>query len=100
MAQAHVLIGPVSSSDLWLTINSGRAIATVGILVRETRGHIRSSTINRPARSNAMSPELTEQLIDAFVDGCADPEIRAIVLTAVGDRAFCAGADLKARAQA
>lgn len=73
---------------------------TDGILLRETRGHIRILTINRPERSNAMSPELTEELIDAFVDGGADPAIRAIVLTAVGDRAFCAGADLKARAQA
>src|ERR1700729_2850718 len=69
------------------------------ILLRETRGHVRILTINRPERSNAMSPELTEQLIDAFVDAGADPDVRAIVLTAVGDRAFCAGADLKARAQ-
>ena len=73
---------------------------TDGILLRETRGQIRILTINRPARSNAMSPELTEELIDAFVDGGADPEIRVIVLTAAGDRAFCAGADLKARAEA
>ena len=70
------------------------------ILLRETRGHVRVLTINRPERSNAMSPELTEQLIDAFVEGGADPEVQAIVLTAVGDRAFCAGADLKARAEA
>ena len=70
------------------------------ILLRETRGHVRVLTINRPARSNAMSPELTEELIDAFVDGGGDPEVRVIVLTAVGDRAFCAGADLKARAEA
>src|SRR6201994_1515095 len=69
------------------------------ILLRETRGHVRILTINRPERSNAMSPELTEELIDAFVDGGADPDVRVIVLTAVGDRAFCAGADLKARAQ-
>ena len=73
---------------------------TDSILLRETRGHVRVLTINRPERSNAMSPELTEQLIDAFVEGGADPEVRAIVLTAVGDRAFCAGADLKARAEA
>ncbi len=70
------------------------------ILLRETRGHIRILTINRPERMNAMSPELSDQLIDAFVEGGADPDIRAIVLTAVGDRAFCAGADLKARAEA
>jgi enoyl-CoA hydratase/carnithine racemase len=72
---------------------------TDGILSRETRGYIRILTINRPERSNAMSPELTEELIDAFVDAGADPEVRVIVLTAVGDRAFCAGADLKAAAQ-
>ena len=72
---------------------------TDSILLRETRGAVRVLTINRPERSNAMSPELTEALIDAFVSGGADPEIRVIVLTAVGDRAFCAGADLKARAQ-
>jgi enoyl-CoA hydratase len=70
------------------------------ILIRETRGHIRVLTINRPHRSNAMSPELSDQLIDAFVDANTDPEVRVIVLTAVGDRAFCAGADLKARADA
>ncbi|MSP02444.1 MAG: enoyl-CoA hydratase/isomerase family protein [Acetobacteraceae bacterium] len=70
------------------------------ILLRETRGHIRILTINRPERMNAMSPELTDELVDAFVDAGADPEVRAIILTAVGDRAFCAGADLKARAEA
>ena len=70
------------------------------ILLRETRGNIRILTINRPERSNAMSPELTDELIDAFVDGGADPDVRVIVLTAAGDRAFCAGADLKAQAQA
>ncbi len=65
----------------------------------ETRGHILILTINRPERMNAMSPELSDALIEAFVEAGADPEMRAIVLTAVGDRAFCAGADLKARAQ-
>jgi enoyl-CoA hydratase len=69
------------------------------ILLAETRGHILVLTINRPERMNALSPELSEVLIEAFVDAGADPEVRAIVLTAVGDRAFCAGADLKARAQ-
>ena len=40
---------------------------TDSILLRETRGHIRILTINRPERSNAMSPELTDELIDARV---------------------------------
>jgi enoyl-CoA hydratase/carnithine racemase len=48
---------------------------------------------------NALSPDLSDVLIAAFVEAGSDPEVRAIVLTAVGDQAFCAGADLKARAQ-
>ena len=72
---------------------------TAPILLAETRGHIRLLTINRPERMNALSPELSDELIAAFVDAGADPDIRAIILTAVGDRAFCAGADLKARAK-
>ena len=72
---------------------------TDAILLRETRGHIRILTINRPDRMNAMNTELTDELIAAFVDAGADPEVRVVVLTAVGDRAFCAGADLKARAE-
>jgi enoyl-CoA hydratase len=73
---------------------------TGAILLRETRGHLRILTINRPHRMNAMSPDLTDELIDAFVDAGADPDVRVIILTAVGERAFCAGADLKARAEA
>lgn len=69
------------------------------ILLSETRGHILVLTINRPERMNSLSPGLSEELVEAFVEASADPEVRAIVLTAVGDRAFCAGADLKARAQ-
>ena len=70
------------------------------ILLSETRGLIRVLTINRPERMNAISPELSDALIAAFVDAASEPDIRAIVLTAVGERAFCAGADLKARAEA
>ncbi|HBK04757.1 MAG TPA: enoyl-CoA hydratase [Acetobacteraceae bacterium] len=69
------------------------------ILLREMRGHILVLTINRPERMNSLSPELSDALIEAFVEAGADPDVRVVVLTAVGDRAFCAGADLKARAQ-
>ncbi len=71
---------------------------TAEMLLREDRGFIRILTINRPHRMNSMSPELGDRLIEEFVDANADPAVRVIVLTAVGDRAFCAGADLKARA--
>lgn len=69
------------------------------ILLAELRGHILVLTINRPERMNALSPELSDALIEAFVEAGADSDVRAVLLTSVGDRAFCAGADLKARAQ-
>jgi enoyl-CoA hydratase/carnithine racemase len=69
------------------------------ILLSEMRGHILVLTINRPERMNSLSAELSDALIAAFVEAGADPDIRAIILTSVGDRAFCAGADLKDRAR-
>src|SRR3954451_17426345 len=69
------------------------------ILLSETRGHIRLLTINREERMNSLSPAMSDALIAAFVDAGANPDVRVIVLTAVGERAFCAGADLKARAE-
>jgi enoyl-CoA hydratase/carnithine racemase len=69
-------------------------------LLIETRGHVRLLTLNRPQRANALSPELSSALIDAFVDAGADPEVRAIVVTGAGERIFCGGADLKARREA
>ena len=67
------------------------------ILLIEARGGLRIFTINRPERRNAISPELNAALLRAFVEAGADPAVRVIILTAVGDQAFCAGADLKAR---
>lgn len=69
------------------------------ILLTEMHGNILLLTINRPARMNALSPDLIDALIEQFVEASANPDVRVVVLTAVGDRAFCAGADLKARAK-
>ncbi|MGE0808474.1 MAG: enoyl-CoA hydratase-related protein [Burkholderiaceae bacterium] len=49
--------------------------------------------LNRPERRNAFTPEVTNQLFDAFARLEADDEVRAIVVTGVGDY-FSAGADL------
>ena len=65
-------------------------------LLVDTSGHVRVLTMNRPHRRNALSPELLHDLLTAFVDANIDPEVRVMVLTGVGDLAFCAGADLKA----
>jgi enoyl-CoA hydratase/carnithine racemase len=60
-------------------------------------GHIAIVTIDRPAARNAIDPETSRGLNDAFVAIEDDPEIWGSVITGAGD-VFCAGADLKALA--
>jgi enoyl-CoA hydratase/carnithine racemase len=55
-------------------------------------------TINRPKAANAMNTALGRDLLQVFSDIIADPaRARVVVLTGSGERAFCAGADLKER---
>ncbi|MEM9067795.1 MAG: enoyl-CoA hydratase-related protein [Myxococcota bacterium] len=54
-------------------------------------------TLNRPDRMNALSRATVRKLGELARDADRDAEIRAVVLTGAGDRAFCAGADLKER---
>ena len=54
-------------------------------------------TLNRPDALNAFTPEMNKELLDALKDGDRDKEIRCFVLTGAGERAFCAGQDLKGR---
>lgn len=59
-------------------------------------GHVLLLTMDRPAARNAMDLDLATRLADALDDADADRDVRCIVLTGAGDKAFCAGADLKA----
>ncbi|MEK7713871.1 MAG: enoyl-CoA hydratase/isomerase family protein, partial [candidate division NC10 bacterium] len=52
-------------------------------------------TLNRPEARNALSLTLVRELEQALASYEADPDARVIVLSGAGDRAFCAGADLK-----
>ena len=61
------------------------------ILVSDS-GPIRTITLNRPARRNAMTPEMQMELTEAFEDTASSPA-RAVVLTGAGG-AFCSGLDL------
>lgn len=54
-------------------------------------------TLNRPERMNALSRGLVVELERVFKDIGAQRAVRAVILTGAGDRAFCAGADLKER---
>ncbi|MGA0032251.1 MAG: enoyl-CoA hydratase/isomerase family protein [Burkholderiales bacterium] len=52
---------------------------------------------NRPQVMNALNLQLREEIMALCSDLDADPEVKVIVFTGAGDRAFCAGADLKER---
>lgn len=51
--------------------------------------------LNRPAKHNALTPEMLMQLEQILIDVDTDRTTRVVVVTAAGDRSFCAGADIR-----
>ena len=68
-------------------------------VLTERREHILLVTLNRPEARNAVNLAVTLALGDALEQAERDRGIWAVVLTGAGDKAFCAGADLKAVAR-
>lgn len=62
----------------------------------EVRDGIMIITLNRPEARNAVNEEMCLVVGDALTQAEHDPAVRVVVLTGAGDKAFCAGADLKA----
>lgn len=63
-----------------------------------TDEHILTVTLNRPEAANAFNTQMAWDLISVFETLAIDAEnIRAVILTGAGDKAFCAGGDLKER---
>lgn len=61
----------------------------------DRQGQIATITLNRPDKLNAVSLEMAGAL-DAIADECnSNPDIRAVVLTGVGPKAFCCGTDIR-----
>lgn len=52
-------------------------------------------TINRPDKRNTLNAEVLAGIRSGYAAAHADPDVRVIVLTGAGDKAFCAGADLQ-----
>lgn len=63
-------------------------------VLTEIRDSVARVTINRPDRRNALNPEVVRGLSGALRSFEEDDNVRVIVVTGAGDRAFCAGADL------
>jgi enoyl-CoA hydratase len=60
--------------------------------------HVMLVTLNRPDAANAMNTQMGLDLIHCFEDLNLDPgDVRCVVVTGAGDKAFCAGGDLKER---
>ncbi len=51
--------------------------------------------LNRPAKHNALTPEMLDQLEEILSTLDSDRDVRVVLMTAAGDRSFCAGADIK-----
>jgi enoyl-CoA hydratase/carnithine racemase len=60
----------------------------------EVADSVATITLNRPDRMNAFTDVMMREVIDAFDQVDADDDVRAVIVTGSGDRAFCAGADL------
>jgi enoyl-CoA hydratase/carnithine racemase len=69
---------------------------TVDELVRTQQGPVMILRLNRPESRNALTPGLIKAIGVAMIEAESDESTRVVVITATGDRAFCAGMDLRA----
>lgn len=68
------------------------------LAVETPEDHLLLVTFNRPQAANALNTQMGRDLHDLFTGLVLDPgDVRCIILTGSGDRAFCAGGDLKER---
>jgi enoyl-CoA hydratase/carnithine racemase len=80
-------------------MSAATATASEPVLVKERRGAVMILRLNRPEARNALNPELLTGIGLGMTEAEADPDVRAVVLTGTGDKAFCAGMDLRAFAE-
>jgi enoyl-CoA hydratase len=65
-------------------------------MLYEKRDRVAIVTINRPEALNAFTPDMLRAMDAAFADFSKDPDLWVAILTAAGEKSFCAGMDLKA----
>jgi enoyl-CoA hydratase/carnithine racemase len=64
-------------------------------LEKERRGSVQVLRINRPEARNALNSTVIAGIGRGLQEAQGDPDIRAVIITGTGDRAFCAGMDLR-----
>src|SRR5215475_12916709 len=73
---------------------------TLETVTYEKKNAIAYVTLNRPKVLNALNRQAWDDLKTAFTDAKGDPEVRGVILTGAGDKAFIAGADITELAHA
>jgi enoyl-CoA hydratase len=67
----------------------------VGRVTVDTDVEVATICLDRPDKHNALTPEMLQQLERILIALDADRQVRVVLVTAAGDRSFCAGADIK-----
>ena len=67
------------------------------ILVETSGDGVVTVTLNRPEVLNAFNEKMEREFVQLWSDVKSDDSIRAVVLAAAGDRAFCTGVDVSER---
>ena len=65
-------------------------------LLAEVSNQVLWLTINRPDSGNAITPAVRNRMIEHLTDANTSFDVRAVVITATGEKHFCTGADLRA----
>lgn len=65
-------------------------------LIYQSQDRVATITLNRPEVYNAFNDEMSFELQDALKKASRDPDVRVLILTGAGEKAFCSGQDLKA----
>jgi enoyl-CoA hydratase len=68
------------------------------VLIEGAAGPVATVTVNRPAALNALDAATLSALVATFTSLALEPAVRCVILTGAGDKAFVAGADIKAMA--
>ncbi|WP_118136535.1 enoyl-CoA hydratase/isomerase family protein [Oceanicella sp. SM1341] len=64
-------------------------------LLFEIDGAVATITLNRPAKLNSVTPEMADAITAALATCEAEAAVRCVILTGAGERAFCAGSDIR-----
>lgn len=70
-------------------------MSAVDVVTVERRGAVTTLTLNREESHNALNSEVLASLQRELAVASRDPSVRVVVITGAGQKAFCAGADLK-----